>query len=130
VIGHLAGEGRLGDVASLTLLVTALDNERASRELRRPPDPVGERLSRHAAAGRGIALRALHRHPPGEQSRASYRVAAACPADLQPWLASAAMLPGSWWTDYAAWLGELAPAPSGRRGRTIAKAPGTYVHAS
>jgi polyhydroxyalkanoate synthase len=29
VLGHLAGEGRLGDVASLTLLVCALDNERA-----------------------------------------------------------------------------------------------------
>jgi polyhydroxyalkanoate synthase len=29
VLGHLAAEGRLGDVASLTLLVCALDNERA-----------------------------------------------------------------------------------------------------
>ena len=28
-LGHLAAEGRLGDVASLTLLVAALDNERA-----------------------------------------------------------------------------------------------------
>ncbi|MBV9944293.1 MAG: hypothetical protein JO262_19345 [Solirubrobacterales bacterium] len=29
LLGHLAAEGRLGDVASLTLLVCALDNERA-----------------------------------------------------------------------------------------------------
>jgi polyhydroxyalkanoate synthase subunit PhaC len=76
-------------------------------------------------------------NPPGEQSRSSYRVAEEHPDDAEAWLASAATLRGSWWPDYARWLGErsgdLIPAPArlgSRRHRATAKAPGTYVHAS
>ena len=76
-------------------------------------------------------------NPPASESRASYRVAEEHQADCEAWAAAAATLPGSWWPDYDAWLaarsGPLKPAPErlgGGRFTTLAKAPGTYVHAS
>ncbi len=76
-------------------------------------------------------------NPPGPDSRSSYRVAEEHPADPQEFLGSAAKLNGSWWTDYAEWLGErsggevAAPKKLGGRGhRALGKAPGTYVLAS
>jgi polyhydroxyalkanoate synthase len=70
-------------------------------------------------------------NPPGEQSRATFRVAPQNPADPEAWAEQAATLPGSWWPDYDAWLAErsgaLIPASKPRRG---AKAPGTYIHAN
>jgi len=57
------------------------------------------------------------------------------PADPREFLASASVMPGSWWTDYAAWLAERgggqrrAPRTLGRKAYPVrAAAPGTYVH--
>jgi polyhydroxyalkanoate synthase len=76
-------------------------------------------------------------NPPGPESRSSYRVAAQNAPDSADWLASAATMQGSWWPDWLAWLdgrsGELRPAPKklgGRTHKTLAKAPGSYVHAA
>jgi class II poly(R)-hydroxyalkanoic acid synthase len=61
--------------------------------------------------------------------------AGANPADPREFLATASVLPGSWWTDYAAWLAERgggqrkAPRTLGRKAYPVrAAAPGTYVH--
>jgi polyhydroxyalkanoate synthase len=76
-------------------------------------------------------------NPPGAQSRSSYRLADGHPPEPDAFLERAATHPGSWWPDYVAWLqersGELRRAPrrlGSRAHRAIAKAPGTYVHAS
>jgi len=76
-------------------------------------------------------------NPPGPDSRSSYRVAAEHPGDPSAFLERSAKHPGSWWPDYAEWLGErsggLHPAPKrlgGRGHRPLGKAPGTYVHAT
>jgi polyhydroxyalkanoate synthase len=76
-------------------------------------------------------------NPPGEGSRSSYRVADDPPDDAEAWAESAPTRPGSWWPDYDAWLaarsGDLKPAPKRLGGgglKTLAKAPGTYVHAA
>jgi polyhydroxyalkanoate synthase subunit PhaC len=76
-------------------------------------------------------------NPPSEDSRASYRVTGEPPFDGEAWAKSAPTVPGSWWPDYDAWLaarsGDLKPAPrrlGGAGFRALAKAPGTYVHAS
>jgi polyhydroxyalkanoate synthase len=76
-------------------------------------------------------------NPPAKESRASYRVADEHPAEPQAFLDQAPKLPGSWWPDYAQWLGErsgdLRPAPAKLGGgghRALGKAPGTYVFAS
>jgi polyhydroxyalkanoate synthase len=76
-------------------------------------------------------------NPPAEDSRSSYRVTDDPPADPEAWAQSAATAPGSWWPDYDAWLaarsGDLKPAPKRLGGgglKTLAKAPGTYVHAA
>ena len=73
-------------------------------------------------------------NPPGN-AKASYQVAGAGPADPQEWLREAETCGGSWWPDYAAWLGERcgaetdAPAAVGGGGLTpICDAPGTYVY--
>jgi poly[(R)-3-hydroxyalkanoate] polymerase subunit PhaC len=57
------------------------------------------------------------------------------PADPGEFLAVAQTVPGSWWTDYAAWLAERgggqrrAPRTLGRKAYPVrAAAPGTYVH--
>jgi polyhydroxyalkanoate synthase len=76
-------------------------------------------------------------NPPGPESRSSFRVAESNPDSAAAWVERAVTHPGSWWPDYAEWLGErsgaLRPAPS-RLGsaayKPVAKAPGSYVHAS
>ena len=76
-------------------------------------------------------------NPPSGESRASYRVTDAPPADGEAWAAAAPALPGSWWLDYDRWLaarsGVLKPAPKrlgGGRFKALSKAPGSYVHAA
>ena len=58
------------------------------------------------------------------------------PADVQDWMAQATEQPGSWWTDWAAWLqphgGKQVAAPTtygSRAHRAIEPAPGRYVKA-
>ena len=58
----------------------------------------------------------------------------ALPADADAWLAHATEVPGSWWTDWDAWLRghagprRKAPAHAGNaRHPRLAPAPGTYV---
>ena len=55
--------------------------------------------------------------------------------DPAEFLATAEVVKGSWWTDYAAWLAERgggqrkAPRTLGRKAYPVrAAAPGTYVH--
>jgi polyhydroxyalkanoate synthase len=57
--------------------------------------------------------------------------------DAPEFFRQAAVEPGSWWPDYSAWLaegsGEEIPAPrslGSRKHRSMARAPGTYVHAA
>jgi polyhydroxyalkanoate synthase len=76
-------------------------------------------------------------NPPGREgaeSRSSFRVADELPAGPEEFLAQAPKLPGSWWSDWNAWLAERSgaqkPAPMtlGSRGyKAHGKAPGTYV---
>jgi polyhydroxyalkanoate synthase subunit PhaC len=76
-------------------------------------------------------------NPPSTDSRASYRLSDECPADPQDYLEQVPTRRGSWWPDYAEWLqarsGELKAAPAklgSRKHKPVAKAPGSYVHAS
>jgi polyhydroxyalkanoate synthase len=76
-------------------------------------------------------------NPPDPNSRSSYRVANEQTAAAETWLEQAATTRGSWWPDYVSWLeersGALRPAPKAlgsRKYKALAKAPGTYVHAS
>jgi len=76
-------------------------------------------------------------NPPGPDSRSRYRIAAVNPPHVETWEAAAVAHPGSWWTDYDAWLaaraGALVPEPKklgSRAHKAMAKAPGTYVMAS
>ena len=76
-------------------------------------------------------------NPPSEESRASYRVSEERPPDPQAFLEQNPPRRGSWWPEYVEWLqarsGALKPAPPKLGDRTyeaIAKAPGSYVHAS
>jgi len=76
-------------------------------------------------------------NPPGREgaeSRSSFRVADELPEAPDDFASQAPQLPGSWWTNWDAWLtkrsGETKPAPKtlGNRGyKAQAKAPGTYV---
>jgi polyhydroxyalkanoate synthase len=73
-------------------------------------------------------------NPPSPDSRSSFRVADELPEAPDEFASQAPQLPGSWWTDWDAWLtersGETKPAPKtlGNRGhKAQAKAPGTYV---
>jgi len=73
-------------------------------------------------------------NPPGND-KARYQVAKECPEDPQEWLRRAETCRGSWWPDYAGWLGErcgeekAAPGEPGGGGLTpICDAPGTYVY--
>ncbi|MGY1713053.1 PHA/PHB synthase family protein [Geodermatophilus sp. SYSU D01106] len=72
-------------------------------------------------------------NPPGNR-KASFRVAPETPADPERWLASAQEEKGSWWPDFAAWLGERSgeevPAPQELGSAelpVLGAAPGTYV---
>jgi polyhydroxyalkanoate synthase len=76
-------------------------------------------------------------NPPSAESRSSYRVTDEPPFDAAAWAESAPTRPGSWWPDYDQWLaarsGDMKPAPKRLGGagfKALAKAPGTYVHAS
>jgi polyhydroxyalkanoate synthase len=71
---------------------------------------------------------------PASRNRRSYWVGETLPASPDDWLAAATELPGSWWTDWAAWLepfkGAARPAPI-RLGDAahppLEPAPGQYV---
>src|SRR4051794_19761332 len=76
-------------------------------------------------------------NPPATESRSSYRVTDEAPFDAEAWAEAAPTRPGTWWADYDQWLaarsGALKPAPKrlgGASFKALAKAPGTYVHAS
>ena len=73
-------------------------------------------------------------NPPGPDNRSSYRVADELPAEPDDFLAQAPRLPGSWWSDWDAWLAErsgaLKPAPKSLGSsdhKARGRAPGTYV---
>ncbi len=73
-------------------------------------------------------------NPPSPDSRSSYRVTDELSETPEEFLAGAPQLPGSWWTDWDAWLarrsGESKPAPKtlgNRAHKAQAKAPGSYV---
>jgi poly(3-hydroxyalkanoate) synthetase len=73
-------------------------------------------------------------NPPSPDSRSSFRVTDELPEAPDEFVSQAPQLPGSWWTDWDAWLAERSggtkPAPKtlGNRGHGAqAKAPGTYV---
>ena len=71
-------------------------------------------------------------NPPGNP-KSTFQTADGTPADPQEWLARAETQKGSWWPDFAAWLGERSgeevPAPEDLGGplAVLADAPGTYV---
>ncbi len=74
-------------------------------------------------------------NPPAKGKR-SHWTNDALPAKAKDWLAGATEHPGSWWTDWAAWLkphaGKLVPAPKtygGHGYKAIEPAPGRYVKA-
>jgi polyhydroxyalkanoate synthase subunit PhaC len=74
-------------------------------------------------------------NPPAAKKR-SHWVDGKLGGCAQPWFDSAKEAPGSWWTDWAAWLkphaGKLVPAPKGygdRSHKVIEAAPGRYVKA-
>jgi polyhydroxyalkanoate synthase len=73
-------------------------------------------------------------NPPGNQ-KASYQAGEQSPPDAEQWLRHAETCRGSWWPDYAGWLGERcgeekdAPSEPGGGGLApICDAPGTYVY--
>jgi poly(3-hydroxyalkanoate) synthetase len=74
---------------------------------------------------------------PPTNPKAAFRTVSsgANPPDPREFLATATTVPGSWWTDYAAWLAERgdgqrkSPRTLGRKAYPVrAAAPGTYVH--
>jgi polyhydroxyalkanoate synthase len=72
-------------------------------------------------------------NPPAKKKR-SHWTSTTTPNDPQRWLAGATENPGSWWTDWAAWLAPLsgkqiaAPKTLGsRKHKPIEPAPGRYV---
>jgi poly(3-hydroxyalkanoate) synthetase len=75
-------------------------------------------------------------NPPGNTKAAFRSVSSGSnPADPREFLASAEVVPGSWWTDYAAWLAERgggrrkSPRTLGRKAYPVrGAAPGTYVY--
>ena len=74
-------------------------------------------------------------NPPAKKKRSHWiGPASARPASAEAWLAGATEHPGSWWTDWDAWLathaGKQVPAPKApgsRRHKPIEPAPGRYV---
>ena len=76
-------------------------------------------------------------NPATPDSRSSYQVTSDLDADRETWQAGAPRQPGSWWTDYTAWLDERSgarhPAPAAlgdEQHPASARAPGTFVHAA
>lgn len=74
-------------------------------------------------------------NPPAKGKRSHWIAkSTALPADPEAWLASATEHPGSWWTDWSAWLSAHAgakkpapKAPGSRKYKAIEPAPGRYV---
>ncbi|WP_168558706.1 class I poly(R)-hydroxyalkanoic acid synthase [Rhizobacter sp. SG703] len=75
-------------------------------------------------------------NPPAKKKRSHWigPAQASQPASAEAWLAAATEHPGSWWTDWDAWLaghaGRQVPAPKNpgsRRHKPIEPAPGRYV---
>jgi len=73
-------------------------------------------------------------NPPVDPPKRSYWIGEpTADQSAQDWLAQSPKLPGSWWSDWTAWLnartGEMVPAyDTGRRKfPALADAPGTYV---
>jgi len=71
---------------------------------------------------------------PASKNKRNYWINDKLPATSDEWFATATEKPGSWWSDWAAWLephgGKLIPAPKSpgnRRHKTIEPAPGRYV---
>ncbi len=74
-------------------------------------------------------------NPPAKNKR-SYWTSDKLPASHKEWMAGAQEHPGSWWTDWSAWLkpqaGKQIPAPKAygnRKYKAIEPAPGRYVKA-
>jgi polyhydroxyalkanoate synthase len=74
-------------------------------------------------------------NPPAAKKR-SHWVDGKLGGDTRQWLESAKEVPGSWWTDWAAWLkphaGKMVAAPKGfgdKKHKVIEAAPGRYVKA-
>jgi polyhydroxyalkanoate synthase subunit PhaC len=73
-------------------------------------------------------------NPASKNKRSHWVGANRFPAEAKAWLEAAQEVPGSWWTDWAAWLaphgGARKPAPKAqgnRKHRPIEPAPGRYV---
>ena len=71
---------------------------------------------------------------PVGNAKAVYRTAPVTPPEPEDWLAAASAEQGSWWPDFAAWLGERSgaekPAPDSPGSPDfppIEPAPGSYV---
>jgi polyhydroxyalkanoate synthase len=72
-------------------------------------------------------------NPPGA-NKGNFWSAPSNPPTADEWFALASKHPGSWWSDWQAWLaersGERVPAPAtpgSKRFASLAPAPGTYV---
>ena len=72
-------------------------------------------------------------NPPGNE-KASFRLNDTLPEDPDQWLRGATVVPGSWWEDWADWLGERSGAERDAPGDLgdgahppLEPAPGTYV---
>jgi polyhydroxyalkanoate synthase len=72
-------------------------------------------------------------NPPGNE-KATFRLNDELPSEPEAWLASASTTPGSWWEDWAAWLGERSGRQKtarktlgGRGHKALDPAPGSYV---
>jgi polyhydroxyalkanoate synthase len=71
---------------------------------------------------------------PASKNKRNYWVNDKLPASSDTWFAAASEKPGSWWSEWTAWLephgGKLIPAPrapGSRKYKTIESAPGRYV---
>jgi polyhydroxyalkanoate synthase subunit PhaC len=72
-------------------------------------------------------------NPPGNP-KASFQTHTENPPEAEAWLAAASKQPGTWWTDWSAWLGDRSggtvPAREdlgGRGHEPVEPAPGSYV---
>jgi len=73
-------------------------------------------------------------NPPAKGKRSHWIGKSTFPENAQDWFKGATEYPGSWWTDWAEWLGEHAgkkiaapKTPGGRKYKAIEPAPGRYV---
>jgi polyhydroxyalkanoate synthase len=143
---HLALENSLVDAGALRVLDTPVDLSQITAETYLVAG-ISDHITPWANCYRSVGL--LGSRPrfvlstsghiaamvnPPDNEKASFRVNEALPDDADGWLAGATINPGSWWVDWAAWLGERsgaerdAPqAPGGEDHPPLAAAPGTYV---